>query len=201
MARSSGFQPRRAGPPEPNALKDWQCEYEDMMLNIYPERITELSPGSRSDSDDHPGLAGLLDWHPQRCARNVGVTTDSHALSDPLPGSNTPVCKVLRVFVAAAPRPGANLSDPCRDQESGRTDAESFKALRHSLQGDGGRWKRPLRFMAARRQPLQLPLRPLGGRIDLFEFATRARGRAKSRISLSAFLRPSRMAQGTPDIL
>jgi hypothetical protein len=23
----------------------------------------------------------------------------------------------------------ANLSDPCRDQESGRTDAESFKAL------------------------------------------------------------------------
>jgi hypothetical protein len=31
MARSSGFQPRRACPPEPNALKDWQCEYEDMI--------------------------------------------------------------------------------------------------------------------------------------------------------------------------
>jgi hypothetical protein len=34
-----------------------------------------------------------------------------------------------RVFVAVAPRPGAKLSDPCRDQESGEKKTESLKTL------------------------------------------------------------------------
>ena len=88
------------------------------ILCLYPERIEENSPGSRSDSDDHPGLGHLLDWHPERRARNAVVTPDVHAFSDPLPGSNTLFYKVPRVFVAIAPRPGATISDPCRDQEA-----------------------------------------------------------------------------------
>jgi hypothetical protein len=69
-----------------------------------------------------------LDWHPERRAGNAVVTPDFHVFSDPLPGSNTPVYKVPRVFVAVAPRPGANLSDPYRDQES-TPQYQSLKAL------------------------------------------------------------------------
>jgi hypothetical protein len=58
--------------------------------DLYPNGITEDSPGSRSDSDDYPGLVGLLHRHPERRARNVGCATDFHALSDPIPGSNPP---------------------------------------------------------------------------------------------------------------
>ena len=117
LFRSPGFQP--------NAFKDWKMRRPKI---FYPEGITEHSPGSRSDSDDHPGLVDVLDWHPERRARSAVVTPDFPAFSDPLPGSNTPVCARPRVFVAIAPRPGANFSDPCRDQESS-DEIESLQAL------------------------------------------------------------------------
>jgi hypothetical protein len=47
------------------------------------------SPGSRSDSDDHPGFRFSKVLHPERRARNVGITTDHHACCAPLPGSRS----------------------------------------------------------------------------------------------------------------
>jgi hypothetical protein len=94
---------RRCGGLKTNAFKDWKMR---MPKIFYPEGITEISPGSRSGSYDHPGLGNLLDWHPERRARNAVGTPDLHAFSDPLPGSNTLVNKVPRVFVAIAPHSG-----------------------------------------------------------------------------------------------
>ena len=76
--------------------------------------MIEISPGSRRDSDDHPGMDVLLDLdpHPERCARSAGSTMDIRALFDPLPGSNLPNACIPRVFVAHAPRPGATFYHP-----------------------------------------------------------------------------------------
>ena len=87
-------------------------------ISFIPAGITEVSPGSRSASNENPGCRIPMNSHPERRARTVGHASHCHAFCDPLPGSNLATYKDPRVFVADAPRPGAKIFDPLRDQES-----------------------------------------------------------------------------------
>jgi hypothetical protein len=75
-----------------------------------PEGITEISRGSRSDSDDHPRVAIRQASAPRRACQNGGNTTDDKALCDPLPGSNrlvtpNPGCSSLSPLDPGLPSP------------------------------------------------------------------------------------------------
>ena len=78
-------------------------------ISFIPAGITDSSPGSWSDSDDHPGCRSSMNLHPERRARNIGRASDRHAFCDPLPGSNPSASEGPRVFDAVAPRPGAKI--------------------------------------------------------------------------------------------
>ena len=68
--------------------------------------------------------------HPGGRAGKVGGIAEIHPFHDPLPGSNPFEASDPRVFVATAPRPGANLCDPCRDQEMHGGDPSLKASLR-----------------------------------------------------------------------
>jgi len=63
-----------------NALNDWDN------FSI-PTGIPEVSPGSRSNRDDHPGIGIPKNPHPERRAGNAGCTPDLQFPSQFEPGS------------------------------------------------------------------------------------------------------------------
>ncbi len=64
-----------------NAFKDSM----ESVRFLIPVGTTDISPGSRSDSDDHPGF-GVLDPHPERRAREDVRTVDLRPCCDPCRG-------------------------------------------------------------------------------------------------------------------
>jgi len=53
----------------------------------------------------------------------IEATSGIRDFCDPLPGSNSSISSFPRVFVATAPRPGATIRDPYRDQEANCEDS------------------------------------------------------------------------------
>jgi hypothetical protein len=98
-----------------------------------PAGITDISRGSRSDSDDHPRFRVPTDPHPGGCARTVGIITDVRSLYDPLPRSNSYATQTPggRLPHGGILDPGANFSDPSGIKKHAVM-IESLKAFRFS---------------------------------------------------------------------
>ena len=87
----------------------------------------------------------LLKSHPGGRAGKVRGITEIHPFHDPLTGSNASESKDPRVFVATAPRPGANLRDPCRDQEMQGGDPSLKPLLRNPVKASSSPlWSREI---------------------------------------------------------
>jgi hypothetical protein len=104
---------------------EWCCHAGCIRLekgkaaDLYPEGITDISRGSRSDSDDHPRLEFKKTGTPEG-VQDVSVSSWTIAPSATPAGVEFIWDVKPGVFVAIATRPRANFSDPCRDQETSR---------------------------------------------------------------------------------
>ena len=116
LGTHSHFVPNEARDPSvagANSSRDWRNKVSEIFIL---EGLQPIARGRGAIATTTPGFCVLFYLHPERRASDAGCASEVRTLCDRLTGSNLSMDQVPRVFVAIAPRPGATISDPCRDQ-------------------------------------------------------------------------------------